>query len=210
MRWPAAATVAAVLAFVLGCRQNPSRVRIDTLPATEGGSGSTSPPTAASIPAQEKFSFTRAEARSIEVFLAKNPDLRLAGDTDARSTDDSEDVAKLYSIYHPYFVRGDVNDDGALDFVVGFVDRKRPGGPPWFTIVAFCSDGKGTFRDPEVLEREVSLERGDISIDRDCIVVTPDLGDDSSRRYRWNSLHRRFEFVSEDDGKAEPRPINRI
>lgn len=159
---------------------------------------------------QGPSSLTRAETRSIDVFLAKNPNLRLATDADAQASDDSAEVARLYGVYHPFFVRGDVNDDGALDFAVAFVDRTKIGAAPWFTVVVFFSDRTGGFREPEVLEREISLERGDLSVDRDCVIITPDLGEDANRRYRWNGLRRHFEYVSDDEGSPEPRPINRI
>jgi hypothetical protein len=194
-----------------GCRRGPSRLTVEPAPDEDPhASGAASPGGAAGKPILDPFSLTRAESRSIDLFLSKNPSLRLARDSDAKGSDDADDVAKLYGVYHPYFVRGDVNDDGSLDFAAAFVDRQKPGPDLWFTVVVFCSDRAGGFRAPETLEREISLERGDLSIDRDCVIVTPDLGEDSNRRYRWNSLRRQFEFVSDDDETAEPRPINRI
>ncbi len=200
-----------VLAAIGGfsCRRASSPVTVESRPGeeSEGGAGSGR---AAARASQDASALGRAETRSIDLFLAKNPNLRLATDADAQSSDDSAEVSKLYGVYHPFFVRGDVNDDGALDFAAAFVDRSKVGAPLWFTVAVFCADHSGGFRQPEILEREVSLERGDISIDRDCVIITPDLGEDANRRYRWNGLRRRFEYVSDDEDTAEPRPINRI
>ena len=195
-----------------GCRRGPSRVTVESAPDGDShAAGAVSPGAASGMPILDPFSLTREESRSIELFLAKNPSLRLARDTDAKGSDDADDVAKLYGVYHPYFVRGDVNDDGSLDFAAAFVDRQKSGADLWFTVAVFCADRTGGFRSPEILEREISLERGDLSIDRDCVIVTPDLGEDANRRYRWNSLRRKFEFVADDDdGTAESRPSNRI
>ncbi|MGH9443085.1 MAG: hypothetical protein ACRD16_12515 [Thermoanaerobaculia bacterium] len=192
------------------CRRAASRVTVEALPAAQESpaSGASSPGAGKSSP--DPFSRTRSEQRSIALFLARNPTLRLATDADAQDSDDAEDVAKLYGVYHPYFVRGDLNDDGALDFAAAFVDRQKSGTGRWFTVAVFCSDSTGGFREPEVLERAISLDGGDISIDRDCVIVTPDLSEDASRRYRWNSLRRRFDFVTDDDEAADPRPLNRI
>jgi hypothetical protein len=193
----------------LACRRGTPSITVESRSAGEPDAG-TGSGRAASNGAKDGSGVSRAEMRSIDLFLAKNPNLRLATDADAHASDDSAEVSHLYGVYHPFFVRGDVNDDGAIDFAAAFVDRARTGASPWFTIAIFCSDRSGGFREPEILEREISLERGDISIDRDCVIITPDLGEDANRRYRWNELRRRFEFVSDDDEAADPRPINRI
>lgn len=152
-----------------------------------------------------------SEKAAVEGYLAGHPDLRVATDEDSRRTDESDDMAKLYRIYHPYFVRGDVDDDGQIDFVLAFVDRTKPAGSTWFTVAVFRSDSRGGYRPALELERQVSLEAGDLAIDRDSILVTPDLAQDTGgRRYRWNPQHEGFDFVSDDEGTVEERPSSRI
>jgi hypothetical protein len=147
-----------------------------------------------------------AERQAVERFLQKNPTLRPATDSDCRDTDDAKDMRHLYGIYHPYFVRGDVNDDGRLDFLQAFVNRNSDANALWFTIVVFPGQADGAYGPPVVIEREVSLADGDLTIDRDAILVTPDLSQDATRRYRWNPIRRSYDFVTADagDGSSEP------
>jgi hypothetical protein len=176
----------------------------------------TNPPAVSGKPAEggalpAGSSLTAAEARAVRSFLAAHPSWRLAADSDARPSDDADDVSQLYGVYHPYFVRGDIDDDGILDFVVGFVDREKKSASPWFSVAAFSGDGHGGFRPPQLIESEISLETGDLSIDRDSIVITPDISeDDSSRRYRWNPRQRRFDFVTDQDSGPDRPPSSRI
>jgi hypothetical protein len=129
--------------------------------------------------------------------------LRLAADGDHRPGEDGTGVGDLYGIYHPYLVRGDANDDGLLDFVVGFVRRDSDKDAPWFSVVIFAGRADGSFAPGSFLERDISLADGDISLDRDTIVVTPDVADDVSRRYRWDPSKQRHVFVR-DDASEEP------
>jgi len=119
----------------------------------------------------------------------------------------------LYGVYHPYFVRGDLNDDGILDFVMGFVRRDSAVSTPWFTVVVFAGKDSGKESTPSFgetfLERDISLAAGDISIDRDAIVITPDLDDETTRRYRWDPARRSYVFVRDDDSEAEPPDVSR-
>ena len=143
-------------------------------------------------------------------FLAGRPGWRIAGDVDAHPSDDADDVSRLYGVYHPYVVRGDIDDDGVIDFVAAFVQGARADSGNRFAVVAFCGDGRGGYRPGQLIESDVALERGDLSIDRDSIVITPDLSDDdSSRRYRWNTMRRRFELVEDDDQPDRP-PSTRV
>ena len=70
---------------------------------------------------------------AVEDFLAAASELRLpATGTGATRTSGDGDVRHLYGVYHPYFVRGDVNDDGHPRFRHGvraarLVGRRRPG-----------------------------------------------------------------------------------
>jgi hypothetical protein len=148
-----------------------------------------------------------AEKAAVEAFLSSHTDLRMALDADARSPDSS--LLQLYGIYHPYFVRGDVNDDGVLDFVMAFVRRDSSSGSPWFSVVVFAGREKGGFEPGAFLERDISLTDGDLSVDRDAIVITPDTEDDPNRRYRWDAVHRRFRFVNEDEEPPENPSVTR-
>jgi hypothetical protein len=208
-RAAAALFAAALLTAISGCRRN-GGVEV----TREGPPGAADPPAVSgkagageSLPA----GFTAAESRAVRSFIAAHPTWRLAGDSDSRPSDDAGDVSQLYGVYHPYFVRGDIDDDGNLDFVVAFVDREKKSASPWFSVAAFCGDGRGGFRPPQLIESEISLESGDVSIDRDSIVITPDLSeDDASRRYRWNPRQKRFDFVSDQDSAPDRLPSSRI
>src|SRR5262249_41280246 len=99
-------------------------------PSKAGTAGAAAP---APAPAQaqaaapvttDPYGLQPPERLAIESFLRAHTDLRLAQDADARAPDSG--LLHLYGAYHPYFVRGDVNDDGRLDLVVGFVRRNSP------------------------------------------------------------------------------------
>ena len=129
----------------------------------------------------------------------------MATDDDRRESE-SDDVKGLYGVYHPYFLRGDVNDDGVLDFVLAFVRRDSDRDSPWFTVVVFSGKEPSGFVSGSVLERDVSLADGDLSVDRDSIVITPDLDDEETvRRYRWDPIRRSHVFVREDAEEGDAR-----
>src|SRR5512141_1188753 len=115
----------ALLFGLLGCRRPPAAPRIATSDRIAR------PP---APPARSGYSFRQKEA--VEAFLRANRDLRMATDDDRRPSE-SDDLGKLYAVYHPYFLRGDVNDDGILDFVLAFVKRDSDRESPWFSVVAF-------------------------------------------------------------------------
>ena len=169
------------------------------------------PPPAASVakeatppaPVEDaSYGLRPAERAAVAAFLRLHTDLRPATDDDNRPGIDGEDVATLYGIYHPYFVRGDANDDGILDFVLAFVRRDSDEETPWFSVAVFAGDAGGGFAPGVFVERDISLADGDVSLDRDSIVVTPDVSDDSSRRYRWDPARERHVFVH--DAPEEP------
>jgi hypothetical protein len=152
------------------------------------------------------YEFRPAERVAVELYLAANPDVRVAKDGDQRPAGEDGDVSNLYGVYHPYFVRGDANDDGILDFVLAFVRRDSDRDAPWFSVVVFEGRADGTFGPGAVLERDISLADGDLSLDRDSIVVTPDTSEDASRRYRWDPARHRHVFVRDDDEAPEVPP----
>ena len=118
-------------------------------------------------------------------------------------------MRKLYGVYHPYFVRGDVNDDGILDFVLAFVRRDSSRDTPWFSVVVFNGkndQGEPGFLPGRFIERDVSLARGDLSVDRDAVLITPDLSDEAVRRYRWDPARRSYIFVR-DDADDDDTPV---
>lgn len=151
------------------------------------------------------YEFRPAERTAVAACLRANPDLRPAEDDDRRRTEASEEVAELYGVYHPYFVRGDVNDDGLLDFVLAFVRRDSDRDAPWFSIAVFAGQAGGAFAPAIFLERDISLADGDLSLDRDAIVVTPDMDDEATRRYRWDPERRLHVFVR-DTPDEPPSP----
>jgi hypothetical protein len=143
---------------------------------------------------------------AIEEFLRAHGDLRIAADDDRRPSE-SEDLRKFYGVYHPYFLRGDVNDDGVLDFVLAFVRRDSDRDSPWFSVVVFTGKERSGFGAGTFIERDVSLADGDISVDRDSIVITPDIGEDeNTRRYRWDPIKRSYVFVRDAPEDQERIP----
>ncbi|MGH9399959.1 MAG: hypothetical protein ACRD00_06300 [Thermoanaerobaculia bacterium] len=197
-----AACVLAALAVCAGagCRQN----RTADAPAAALPPSAARPPAA---PGGDVYGLRPAEKTAVEAFLKAHADLRLSADSDARTADAS--LTKLYGVYHPFFVRGDVNDDGLLDFVTAFARRDSPAGTPWFSVVVFTGRAGGAFDAGTFLERDVSLTDGDISVDRDSIVITPDTSDDPNRRYRWDAVRRQFAFVRDDDEPPDAQPAAR-
>lgn len=155
------------------------------------------------------YLFTPAERIAVDEFLRGHTDLRIATDSDRRGLHGGDgDVRGLYGVYHPYFVRGDVNDDGILDFILGFVHRGSEGATPWFSVVVFTGRGQDRgYRAGTLLERDVSLCQGDLSIDRDAILITPDLSDEGVRRYRWDPVHRSYVFVRDEDDDEDDMPL---
>ena len=157
------------------------------------------------------YSLRPAETKAVEAFLAANRDLRVASDGDRRIPEEGEGVGSLYGVYHPYFVRGDLNDDGLLDFVLAFVRRDSSRDIPWFSVVVFTGrerPGLGPDFSPQsFLERDISLADGDIAIDRDAVLITPDLAEETTRRYRWDPARRSYVFVREGEEEPEPPPL---
>ena len=195
-----AAAVLAAAFPIAGCRRRPppagaSAVSTPTLPAPARAEASGYP-------------LRPAEKAAIDGFLEENPQLRAATDED-RSSGGDDSLRELYGVYHPYFVRGDANDDGALDFVLAFVRRDSDQEAPWFTVVVFSGKDDGTFEAGSPVERDISLADGDLSIDRDAILVTPDTAEDSARRYRWDPARRRHVFVRDEPEEPVSPPSAR-
>jgi hypothetical protein len=188
----------AILALTLcapGCRRH----------AAPAPAAKAPPPSTPGVPARAAdagYAFRPEERAAVDAFLREHTDLRVADDEDRRPGQDAGDLGSLYGVYHPYFVRGDANDDGLLDFVLAFVRRDSDRDAPWFSVVLFEGRSGGRFEPGLLLERDVSLADGDLSIDRDAIVVTPDISDEASRRYRWDPQRRRHVFVH--DAPEEP------
>jgi hypothetical protein len=190
---------AALLAFApLACRRPPAaagndldRRRVSRSPA---------------LPVWSGYSLRDNERGAVEAFLRANRDLRVATDADRRDSE-SDEFRKLYGVYHPYFLRGDVNDDGLLDFVLAFVRRDSDRDSPWFSIVVFTGTDQSRFASGTFLERDVSLADGDLSVDRDSIMITPDLEEEeSTRRYRWDPIQRSHVFVRDDPEEDDEVP----
>ena len=186
-------------------------------PAREAKAASTPPaapsvspsPAAPAKAADAGYDLRPPEQAAVDEFLRRNPDLRVATDANHRKSEDDA-MDGLYGVYHPYFVRGDDNDDGLLDFVIGFVRRDSDRDSPWFSVVVFAGRADGTFEPGGFLEREISLADGDLTVDRDAIVVTPDVAEDAARRYRWDARKQRHVYVRDDDeGSASP-PASQI
>jgi len=141
--------------------------------------------------------WSASEREAIE--RAVRPGYRPAVTADAASTPERDDLLALYGRYDPFFVRGDLDDDGRLDFVQAFVEKGRS--PLWFHVAVFFGKPDGTFEKPVWVEKAVSLADGDVTVERSLVVITPDLAGDASRRWRWEPTERVFV-----DPDKEPRP----
>lgn len=184
----AALALAAAGAALLVTRRTPGPES-----AKRGPSG---PPPATWTPAEK-----RAIEEAIAAAAAGSPRLflRAALDGDATDTDEHRDLDAVYGTYHPFFARGDLDGDARLDFVQVFLETGRSG--PWFHVAAFFGRPDGTFEKPVWVERAISLADGDVTVERNLVVVTPDLAADPSRRWRWEPSEHVFV-----DPDAEPRP----
>jgi hypothetical protein len=137
------------------------------------------------------------------VAAAAGPGLRPAADEDAVESEGRADLLWLYGGYRPYFVRGDLDLDGRLDFAQAFVRRDGP--EPLFDVAVFFG-AAGGFSAPVWVERGVRLSTGDLSLDRSILVVTEDVDQDVSRRWRWDPAANRFVDVDEGDGEEGEEP----
>lgn len=158
--------------------------------------GSPDPPVAASPSGR-----TLPEERAVSA--AAGPGFRPAADDDATDSEAREELRSLYGDYRPYFARGDFDGDGKLDFAQAFVRRDGP--EPLFDVAVFFGADAG-FSTPVWVDRGLQLSTGDLSIDRSVLVVTEDVEQEVSRRWRWDPAEARFVDVDEGEGEdgAEP------
>lgn len=154
---------------------------------------------------------TASEAEAVR--RAASVAFRAVTDDDAAPSPERDDLAALYGDYRPYFVRGDLDGDGVLDFVQAFVKRRSDGA--LFDVLVFFGKPGGGFRPPVFAARDVALAEGDIALDRSILVLTPDLTAETTRRLRWDAGEGRFVDVDErgpnppgDEG-PEPDPDHR-
>ena len=141
--------------------------------------------------------WTAEERAAIERTV--RPGYRPALPSDAASTPERDDLAALYGRYDPFFVRGDVDDDGRPDFVQAFV-REREGAVLYDVAVFFGLEGGG-YSAPVFVEQGVALGEGDLTIDRTLVVVTPNLAGDETYRYRFDPDTRKFVDVDAGAGR---------
>ena len=152
---------------------------------------------------------TPLEERAVAAALVS--ELRPATDEDAIDSESREELRHLYGDYRPYFVRGDFDSDGRLDFAQAFVRRDGP--EPLFDVAVFFGAPEG-FAPPLWVERGLLLSAGDLTIDRTVLVVTEDVEQDVSRRLRWVPAERRFIDVDAgsegEDGEPWTEPDERL
>ena len=152
--------------------------------------------------------WTDAEKKAVDEAVASaaagTPKLKLrpAVDADATDTDEHRDLDAVYGDYHPFMTRGDLDGDGRLDFVQAFVETGRSGA--WFHVGVFFARPGGGFEKPVWVERSISLADGDVTVERSLVIVTPDLGSEAARRWRWEPGEKVFV-----DPDAEPRPAGK-
>jgi hypothetical protein len=161
-------------------------------------------------PSPDTAAFGRTPLEERAVSAALVPGLRPATDEDATDSESREELRILYGDYRPYFVRGDFDSDGRLDFAQAFVRRDGP--EPLFDVAVFFGAPEG-FAAPVWVERGLQLSGGDLTIDRSVLVVTEDVEQDVSRRWRWNPAERRFidvDAAEGDDGEPWTEPDGRL
>lgn len=167
------------------------------------GAGSIPLPAARTVQTPSVAESGRTPPEDEAVAAAAGQGLRPAADEDAVESEGRSDLLWLYGDYTPYFVRGDLNFDGRLDFAQAFVRRDGP--EPLFDVAVFFGADDG-FSVPVWVERGVSLSAGDLSLDRSVLVVTEDIDQDLSRRWRWDPAVKRFVDVDEGEGEEEGEP----
>jgi hypothetical protein len=204
--WFTAAVCAALVGACARRAAAPPAAKAAPTPAAMPGT-----PASPAHAADAGYDWKPAERAAVDAFLRAHPDLRVATDADHRVPDAGDGLEGMYGTYHPYFVRGDDNDDGILDFLLAFVRRDSDRDTPWFSVVSFEGRPDGSFDGGVFLERDISLVEGDLAVDRDAIVVTPDVSEDLARRYRWDPAKQRHVFVRDDDtGDSSPSSPSRI
>lgn len=142
----------------------------------------------------------RTPAEETAVAAVTVQGLRPATDEDAEESEGRDDLRSLYGDYRPYFIRGDLDGDGRIDFAQAFVRRDGP--EPLFDVAVFFGTPAG-FAPPVWVERGIPLSTGDLSIDRSVLVVTDDVEQDASRRFRWDAASGRFVDVDAGAGDGE-------
>jgi hypothetical protein len=166
--------------------------------AGRGGPLPASRPGAVSPGASDASGRTAGEDEVVASLAASG--LRAATDEDATDSESRDEFRSLYVEYHPFFVRGDFDSDGRLDFAQAFVRRDGP--EPLFDVAVFFGTVSG-FSPPVWVERGLQLSTGDLSADRSVLVVTEDVEQDVSRRWRWDRSAARFVDVDGTEG-GEP------
>lgn len=149
-----------------------------------------------------KGRWTAAEREAIE--RASRPGYRPALPSDGQSTPERDDLAALYGRYDPYFVRGDLDDDGRPDFVQAFVREKDDS--VLFDVFVFFGQEGGGYSAPVLVEQGVALDAGDLTVDRTLVIVTPDLAAEESYRYRFDPATRKFVDVDAGAGTPDDEP----
>jgi len=152
---------------------------------------------------------TAAERKAIA--RVQRAGVRPAEDDDGLESDSRDELIEVYATYHPYFVRGDLDGDGRLDFAQAYV--YKVGGEDRFDVAVFFGNEDGTFTGPVFVERGLDLGAGDLAMERTVLIVTPDLSQDDIHRWRWDPREQRFgdadEGRSTDDDLPDEGPDER-
>ena len=163
---------------------------------------------AAEQAAPERTGRTPLEEQAVAAAIA--PGFRAATGDDAADSEARDDLRVLYGDYQPYFVRGDFDSDGRLDFAQAFIRRDGP--EPLFDVAVFFGTASG-FSAPVWVERGLTLSTGDLSADRTVLIVTDDVEQEVSRRWRWEPSAGRFVDVDagkDGDGEEWTEPDARL
>ncbi len=153
---------------------------------------------------ESQIEWTDAEKVAIEAGAPSG--MVPATENDAEPGPERQDLEVLYGSYEPFFVRGDLNGDGVMDFVQAYVDRQKD--LLVFDVAVFFGRS-GKFSPPYFVVRNVNLAAGDISIDRSLLIITEELGSDTNRRFRYDPLLENFYDVdaTETEPQAPPEDV---
>lgn len=144
---------------------------------------------------------TSLEDQAVSAAIA--PGFRPATEEDATDSEGRDELRVLYGDYSPFFVRGDFDSDGRLDFAQAFIRRDGP--EPLFDVAVFFGT-PGGFSPPVWVERGLQLSTGDLSADRSVLIITDDVEQEVSRRWRWNPAVGRFVDVDAESGGEDGEP----
>ena len=146
-----------------------------------------------------------AERAAVESFLRDNTDLRVATDADQRKAENDDLPGCTASTTRTSCAETSTTtgfSTSSSPSCAGTPTGTRPGSRSRCSRETASGFAPGTF-----LERDVSLADGDLSVDRDSIMITPDLEDESRPAIPLGSERRLHVFVRDDADEEPPSAV---